>query len=132
MSGSRANRTAAMIEAAITMVEAKRSWFRLSCSSLEIALFISPTDRPPRGAPDRQKVRESPPEYLCRQVTALRPAERTVGNNPSIWHGSDRGGDGLVAYLAPNGEVAEPGLGQVPHRNSVGEYKAKVIHSGAV
>jgi len=50
MSGSRAKRTAAMMEAAMTMVEAKRSCVLLSCSSLEIALFISPISAPPRDA----------------------------------------------------------------------------------
>lgn len=51
MSGLRAKRTAAMMEAAITMIEAKRSCcFRLSCSSLAIALFISPISALPRDA----------------------------------------------------------------------------------
>jgi hypothetical protein len=39
---SLANLTAAMIEAAITSVEAKRSCFALSCSSREMARLISP------------------------------------------------------------------------------------------
>jgi hypothetical protein len=75
-----------------------------------------------------QLVRQRPPKYLCGQVAPPRSTQRTVGNNPTVWHGFDRGGDGLAASLAPNGEVAEPGLGQVPHRNSIGELKAKVIH----
>lgn len=42
------------------------------------------------------------------------------------------GGDGLAASFAPDGEVAEPGLGEVPHRNSIGEYKTSIIHSQLV
>ena len=52
--------------------------------------------------------------------------QRTSGDNPTVWHSSDRRRNGLAASLAPNGEVAEPGLGQIPHRNSIGENKAKI------
>src|ERR1019366_7866203 len=66
----------------------------------------------------------------CVQVTPSLTADRTFGHDPTVWNGFDRGGDGLAASLAPNGEVAETGLGQVPHRNSIGEYKAKICTAG--
>ena len=65
----------------------------------------------------------------CVQVTPSLTAERTFGHDPTVWNGFDRGGDGLAASLAPNGEVAETGLGQVPH-NSIGEYKTKICTAG--
>lgn len=76
----------------------------------------------------KKLLRQLPSEDVSWQVAPPRSTQRTVGNNPTVWHGFDRGGDGLAASLAPNGEVAEPGLGQVPHGNSIGELKAKVIH----
>ena len=75
----------------------------------------------------KKLLRQLPSEDVSWQVAPPRSTQRTGGNNPTVWHGFDRGGDGLAASLAPNGEVAEPGLGQVPHRNSIGENKAKIF-----
>ena len=79
----------------------------------------------------KKLLRQLPSEDVSWQVAPPRSTQRTGGNNPTVWHGFDRGGDGLAASLAPNGEVAEPGLGQVPHRNSIGEYEAKICTAGS-
>src|ERR1017187_7910584 len=76
--------------------------------------------------PAMKLVRQLPSEDVSWQVAPSCSTQRTSGNNPTVWHGSDRGRDGLAASLAPNGEVAEPRLGQVPHRNSIGEQKGKI------
>ena len=51
---------------------------------------------------------------------------REIRHNPTVRHGSDRGGDGLAAPLASNGEIAEPGLWQIEHPASIGERKANI------
>ena len=72
-------------------------------------------------------MRESPGIFLPEDTGALLHTQRTGGKNPSVGHGLDRGGNGLAASLATDSEVAKPGLGQIPHRNSIGEYKAKHV-----
>jgi hypothetical protein len=71
-------------------------------------------------------VRQLPSEDVSWQVAPPCSTQRTSGNNPTVWHGSDRGRDDLTASIATNGEVAEPGLGLVPHRDSIGEYKTNI------
>ena len=74
-----------------------------------------------------QLLREPALEYLRRQVTALRSAQGTRGDNPAIRHGSDRGRDVLHAPFATHREAAQAGIGQVEHaESSIGEDTAKV------
>jgi hypothetical protein len=128
MSGSRAKRTAAMMEAAITMVEAKRLAFVGLALLLQSPSSSHPSAHHPAMLPTMKLVRQCAPENFRWQVAPPRSTQWTSSNNPTVWHRSDWGRDGLAASLATNGEVAEPGLGLVPHRNSMGEYKAKLIH----
>lgn len=123
---SRASRTAAMMDAAITSVEAKRSCARRSCSSRAIALRISPTGSPPRHVPDGQQVRKHPWENLCGQVAPSLTAQRAFSHDPRIRHGLNRGRDVLSASFTTDDGVGMPRLGQVPHGNSIGEEKAKI------
>jgi hypothetical protein len=57
---SRARRTAAMTDAAITSVDAKRSCCRRSCSSRAVALRISPINLP------RLSIASRPGDVACR------------------------------------------------------------------
>ena len=55
-------------------------------------------------------------------------AEGTLGNDPGVGNGEDRGGDVFATGLAAKGEVAALGCGQVEHGDSIGEERAKVMH----
>ena len=52
--------------------------------------------------------------------------QRTLRNNPCVWHRHYRCRYVFAAAFAPHSEVADPCLGQLPHRNSIGEYKANI------
>jgi hypothetical protein len=41
-------------------------------------------------------------------------------------HRSDQSRFSFTAFFALDSEVEEPGFGQVPHRNSMGKYKATI------
>jgi hypothetical protein len=64
------------------------------------------------------------------QVTAAVGAEGTYGDDPGVGHGADGGGYVFAASLAAQGEVTEPGVGNVEHGAIIGEQKAKIMHRG--
>ena len=137
MSCSLARRTAAMIDAAITSVEANRSVMRFcssiafarSCSSRAIARLIWPIFSPPICNPRelRQQVVGQPsPKNVRRQVPAFLTAARTNGDDPCVRHGLDRRGDVLLATLAEDHKGMNAGGWAVEHGYSVGEYKTNI------
>ena len=124
---SRASLTAAMIEAAITSEEAKRSCFCFFCSSWVIALRVSPMTRPRSGRSDKQPVRQLASEDVGRHVPTLHAAQRTVSNDPRIRHCLYWCWDVLAAALAGDCEVAKSGIRQVPHPTIIGEQTANML-----
>ena len=110
---SRAVRTAAMTEAAMTSVEANRSWRRRSSSSRLIALRISPMSAEvPFGfwrLAGEEQVGEPTAENFWGQVGAALVAQGAHGNNPSVGHGHDGGRDVLAASFAAHCVVADVG-----------------------
>lgn len=111
---SRASRTAAMMLAAITSVDAKRSCLLPSCSSRD-------SSHPWRRLPLRshrllaEPVRQTSMEDVRRQVASPLPAERTIGDDPGVRHRLHRCRDVLAAALAADRVVANAGGWQVPH-----------------
>lgn len=73
---------------------------------------------------------ESAAKDFRREVAAFCAAERALSDDPGIGQGEDGGGDVLAAGFAADGEVAEPGGGEVEHRSIIGEYKAKICTGG--
>ena len=56
-------------------------------------------------------MREAALEDLRREIGSALAAEGALGNDPSVGHGHDGGWDVLTAAFAPDGEVADAGLG---------------------
>src|SRR4051812_33133090 len=62
---------------------------------------------------------------LCPRRSPPLGADR---DDPRVGHGPHRRGNVFLAPFAANGEVTKPGIGEDEHPDSIGEYKAKVIH----
>lgn len=71
-------------------------------------------------------MRQASTEDLGRKVGPALTAEGTLRDDPGIGHGHDRGRDVFTTAFALNGEVADTGVGQLPHMDSIGEEKAKI------
>ena len=137
MSGSLASRTAAMIDAAITSVEAKRSVIRFcsaialvrSCSSLAMARLISPMYHRRfvtcEGFANRSC--ESRPWKMSagkyRRLAPQRGQSAMIQESGMVWTGA---GNVLLAALADYDKRMDAGRWAVEHENSIGEYKAKI------
>jgi hypothetical protein len=74
-----------------------------------------------------QTVGEGSAKDFGGEVAALGSTERTLGDDPRVGNGEDRGLDVFATRLAAEGEVAALGCGQVEHRTSIGEERAKVL-----
>lgn len=129
MSGSLASRTAAMIDAAITSVEANRSVMRFSsaialvrsCSSLAMARLISPTYH-------RRSVTL---EGFASRSCESRPWKMSVGKyrrlaRQSGRHGFDWSRNVLLTALAYYDKRMDAGRWAMEHYTRIGEYKAKI------
>lgn len=137
MSWSLASRTAAMIDAAITSVEANRSVMRFcsaiafvrSCSSRAIARLISPIASPPMCDLRwfRQPVvRKQALENVRRQIPTPCPKEWAIGDDPRVWHGLDWCRNVLLTVLADYDKWMDASHRAVEHEISIGEYKANI------
>lgn len=71
-------------------------------------------------------MRQTAPEYVRGQVTALGATQRALGDDPGIRHCLNRRRNGLPAPFASQREVAKPGLWDVEHKISIGEQKANM------
>jgi len=91
------------------------------CHSLSLMDAPLPCDQSPI-----QPVGERTPENVRRKVAPLLSAQRAVGQDPGAGHGFDGGGNVLAAGLAAEDEFAFPRWGDVEHRASIGEQKAKI------
>ena len=135
MSWSLASLTAAMIDAAITSVDANRSVIRFcssiaflrSCSSRAIARLIRPTDHLTTSDPLRHDLMgKLSLKNLCWQIAALLAAERTRRNDPVIRQRLHRRRNVLVTPFAGDHKRIQAGSRDVKHGYSIGEYKAKI------
>lgn len=136
MSGSLASRTAAMIDAAITSVEANLSVIRF-CSAIALV----------RSSSSRAMARLISPMYYRRSLTwecfanrsrESRPWKMSAGKyrrlapqsgqsaDPGVRHSPDWCRDVLVTPLAENDKGMYAGRGAVEHEDIIGEYMAKI------
>ena len=126
MSASFAKRTAAMMEAAITNVEAKRSCIRLSCSSLAIALCISPMACVLAQLLGDQAVRLAE-KHFTREVLSTLTAQGAVDYSGLEGKGLNSGWHISLAELASDYKLSSLHDWEAEcHSRSIGEIKAKI------
>jgi hypothetical protein len=126
MSGSRANRTAAMMAAAITMVEVKRSCVRLSRSSLAIALLISPISAPPPDAAHQETCATVCPgkSLTADSASSFHTTDKPQQSNCLAWYRPGRGWSRRIPYTEWRSRKAgfRAGSTQEQYRRRTGEY----------